>query len=340
MSLSIVAWICAAQLGAAAATVECTDPATGDKKTIAVAKVQAGVKGARQRLQKLRVHVLDLPQAVQERHRNLAQFTSEKNWCAVYAHVVAIEDALRGLRVDRVFVSDKFSRVERWARAGGAPERRAEVERLLAVAAAQLEDQRFEKANDLLNRAMTALFSFAAFDGWRLPQELPVAEATDEGGGGGSGITRAEVQAGCPGLAKQGTASRADLDGARERLGRQLDKRRLRPLDLAGGEALFADLGSYVKLNAWWPAVRVVCALTERAAKAEIDLGLVSKRFQRVKNLHERRPFDEAGEARFRALVRDASQSIIDKRFEEAHLHLDELLVLLGEPAQPSAALD
>jgi hypothetical protein len=318
--------------------VECTDPSTGDRKTIVVAQVQAGLKSVRKTMQKYGVHILDLSEALQDRHQYLPQFLSEKSWCVVNAHVVGLEDALRATRIDQGFVADKFSRVERWARVTtDNPGRQTQIERLMATAAAHMADRRFEQANGLLNKVIALLFGSA--DTWQLPKELPAPPESEATSAAPPRVTTAEVQAACPGLAKQGRAGKEELAGAVERLGKLMDKRSLRPLDIKGGEALIADLVAYEKLAATWPAARIVCAMIDRFESLEIDLGVVSKRFQRVKNLHEGKSLLPAEEERFRELVRATSQSIIDSRFAEAHLSLEALLVMLGEPVRPSAAL-
>jgi hypothetical protein len=323
---------------AQAQKVECTDPATGDRKTIVVGRVQENLQAARRTMKKYSVHILDLSEALQERHQYLQQFLDEKNWCVVNTHALALETALSTTHIDQSFVADKFSRVERWARvAVTQPERQTRIERMMATAAAQMSDRRFEQANALLTDVIALIFGSP--DTWKLPAELPAPPDGDGKTVSTPKITTAEVQAGCPALAKAGRANREELEAAIDRLGKLMDSRSLRPLDIKGGEALIGDLASYRRLAATWPAARIVCAMLDRVGQVEIDLGVVSKRFHRVKNLHEGKPLAGDGEERFRELVRTTSQAIIDSRFAEAHTALEALLVMLGEPARPSATL-
>ncbi|MFC1609983.1 hypothetical protein ACFL6C_03425 [Myxococcota bacterium] len=319
----------------AAKTVECTDPATGDKKMVRVGTVRGGLKAVRRLMQKEGVHILDLPQAVQERHEYLSQFLAEENWCFVNSHVMAIEDALEAMRIDQSFIADKFGRVERWARTGiTAPSDKLKVERWMANAAAHMADQRYGRANGVLNKAMGLMFG--STDVWILPSKLPEPVETKASVIPAPPVRTKEVEAGCPSLGKRGKANRDELTATLAKLRKLMDKRAIRPMDLKGGEQLVNDLQSYVKLAAVWPATRITCAMIERTRALEIDLGVVQKRFQRVKNLKEDRGVPSGSNERFTQLVRSASNHLMSREFEPAHHDLDALLVLLGESSRPS----
>ncbi len=334
-SLALLSWP-AVVLGAK--SVQCTDPSTGDQTRVSVRAVKSGLNRVKRALDRYGIHVLDLPRAVQERHSYLPQFTADKNWCVLNSHVVAIEDALGMMAIDRRFVSEKFARVERWMRTGiEQPARKTQAERWLANAAAQMADQRYEQANRQLNRVMGAVFG--SDDTWKLPKELPDAEEVTGSQVSAPPIETREVEAGCPVLAERGRATADDLKSILGKLRRLMDSRTVRPLDLDGGEQLVTDLESYRKLRAIWPATRIACALVERTRTLEVDLGVVQKRFQRAKNLKEQRGLPAGSEDRFKQLVRSASEQIMQRQFEQAHQDLEALLVLVGESSRPSAAV-
>jgi hypothetical protein len=333
--LTVLVW---PGLAMAAKSVQCTDPATGDKKAVSVRSVRSGLDRVRRALKKYGIHILDLPQAVQERHSYLPQFLAEKNWCVLNSHVIAIEDALGMMQINQGFIADKFARIERWMRTGiEDPVEKTKAERWLANAAAQMADRRFEDANRLLNKVMGLMFGTS--DTWRLPEKLPVPEEATGSSVTAPPIKTKEVEAGCPLLAKRGGATPEDLKSTLAKLHRLMDKRTLRPMDLKGGEQLVGDLNSYVKLSATWPAARIACALVDRTRSIEIDLGVVQKRFQRAKNLKEQRGLADGSEQRFKELVRAASDKMMARDFDQAHQDLEALLVLIGEPSRPSAAL-
>jgi hypothetical protein len=323
---------------AAPKSVSCIDPATGEKASVGVGSIKSGLDRVRRAMKRYGVHILDLPDSVQERHANLHQFKAEKNWCVLNSHYQDIEVALETMRLDQSFVSEKFARVERWMRDSLVSNRpQAQAERRLAKAAAQMADGRFESANRTLNKVMAQVFG--SDDTWKLPAQLP--QGDDAGGGAVEtpAIDTREVEAGCPAFAERGNATPAELDTTLSNLRDLMDRRVVRPLDLKGGEELVADLESYTKLRAVWPATRIACALLHRTRSLEIDLGVVQKRFQRVKNLKEKRGIEPAAEERFKELVRNASRKIMAREYSSAYDELEDLLVVLGEPNPPSASL-
>ena len=124
-----------------AAPTKCPDPNTGEKKPIRVGQVKRGLKQVRKAMQKYGVHILDLPEAIQGRHAHLAEFLAQKKWCTIQSHATDIDDALTHMAIDQTFVSDKFSRVERWARTA-TESRKEKIDRHVANAAAQMADRR------------------------------------------------------------------------------------------------------------------------------------------------------------------------------------------------------
>jgi hypothetical protein len=318
----------------------CTDPTTGDKKPVKPPQVERALKAARDLMKQRGVHILDLPTQVQDRRRRLPNDLAAKDWCIIRSHVVALEGALSLAKVDQGFLSAKFSRVERWVRAGITDDKqKADAERILVTAAAQMADRKFEPANKTLNRALALLFGSA--DLWALPEALPALPDTQGVATSNAGVTDPEeVKAACPTLVKKGAATQDDFDSMRTKVAKLMDQRRVRLLDIKAGEQLSAELASYRKLNALFPATRVLCAIHKRVNDLEVDLGSCMKRFQGVNHLREGKTLSDIAHERFSELVRSASDHIAKSEFAQAHGDLDDLLVLLGEPRLPSAALE
>lgn len=323
----------------AAPPLLCLDSATGEKRPVKPADVTARLKNVQQTLQKRGVHVLDLADAVQDRRRRLPADLEAKDWCLVYADVVAFEGALFSARLDHGFVAAKFGRVERWLRdAPALGDHKPAAERALATAAAQLADGKLQQANVSLNKVIAVVFGSA--DLWLLPDKLPEPpEAEAASSSAAAVIDPSEVKEACPAVVNKATASRQDLDDAVDRLAKLVDQKAVRPFDVKGGEQLLADLASYRKLNAYLPATRVVCALLQRAKVLEIDIGSCSRRIQIVNRIRDQKGIGEPIKDQFTELVRVATDHIAKTEYAAAHSKLEELLVLLGEPRLPSAVL-
>ncbi|MEZ4270882.1 MAG: hypothetical protein R3C68_05460 [Myxococcota bacterium] len=193
------------------------------------------------------------------------------------------------------------------------------------------------QANRLLSKTISVMYGLG--DNWELPATVP-GDSTATDATPTIEVTPADVAAACPELAKKGKGNAADLVGALERLRRLMNNKSVRLVDLKGGEALFNDLRSYRRYKAYWPAIRVTCALTQKFNDLEIDLGFCMGRFQIVNHLKAERQISGTKRQRFSELVRHASDAIANKEFATAHSRLEELLVLLGKSTLPGSVLD
>ncbi len=327
----------AVSASALAASVECTEAATGDKVQVKIARIKRGIKDVRRVMKRQGVHILDLPKNVRDHRSRFDEDLAARDWCVVRSHLIAVEDAVANIRIDQGFVSDKFSRVERWLRVGDGAAKKGNAGRLIANAAAYMADSRHEQANGILNRIISMLIG--KNDLWELPAESlePAEDVATQSER--VEIESSEVAAGCPVLAKKGRADRDDLTDVINRLGRLMDRRQIRVTDIKGGDALVADLYSYHKLSALWPAARTACAMLSKVKEVPVGLGSTMKRFQRINNLRREKGLPPESKERFHTLVRSATDHISKKEYTQAHAALDELLVLMGDPPKPSRTL-
>ena len=322
-----------------AAPLVCTDPATGDKSPVKPPQVEKALKAARDLMKKRGVHILDLNAEVQDRRRRLPADLAAQDWCVIRSHVAALEGALVLAKVDQGFLSAKFSRVERWVRAGLKDDKaKADAARLMATAAAQMADRKYDQANAALNKVISLLFGSS--DLWALPAALPeLPDAPGTSAANAGAIDPEEVKETCPAIAKKGSATVDERDAWIAKVGKLMDQRRVRLLDIKAGDALLADLASYEKLTAIFPETRVLCAMYKRVKDLEIDLGSCMKRFHVINGLRDKQGLSDITKDRFSELVRSATAHIANREFDAAHADLEDLLVLMGEPRLPSAAL-
>jgi hypothetical protein len=208
----------------------------------------------------------------------------------------------------------------------------------LANATAFIADGRLDKANRALNKVLFILFKDR--DLWAMPPpELLEGPNEERAQKRKTEIRSSDVAKGCPVLAKKGRAGKDDMQTAVRKLDKLMDRRLIRPIDLEGGDDLVADMKSYAELRAFWPATRVACAMLTMVEEAEVDLGLVQKRFLHITRLRDERGVKPENEEQFKTLVRTASDYMARQDWGPAHLALEELLVLMGEPSKPSQAL-
>ncbi|MBI3178809.1 MAG: hypothetical protein HYZ27_04070 [Deltaproteobacteria bacterium] len=321
----------APQLNAARA-LECVDAASGDKTRVTPQQVKKALKRVQRVLKASGLHVLDLSAEAQERHARLAEDVPAQEWCKVRAHVLSIESAASGIHVDQGFLTGKLARTQRFAQARSSDaKRKEETDRLLATAAAHQAEGRLVQANQMLNRIL--LMALGTRDLWEVPADLAPRDGDGPGVASASTVSADEVASACPEMAKRGSAGRTDVEDILARLSAEVDQRKLRPLDIQGGEQLTADLAGYLELGAWFPAARAGCALHDRYHKLDVDLGVVMKRFARVNALRDERGLADSARANFTTLVRRASDHIAQRQFSDAHAALEELLLSFGEPA-------
>ena len=315
--------------------VECINPDTDEKVPVVVPKVKKAIPSFRKALVKKGIHMLDLSDDAHHASRKLTAAIAAKDWCAATLAQRELEDALVVVEIESEFVNQKFSRVERWVRGGEwSEEKRTAAERELANAAAEISAGRHVEANDILTKLLLALFEVG--DLWTLPETIP--EVADESGGSDvPTVDEWEVEEGCPKLAEQGHGTASDLTRVQAELRRAMDARKVRMSDIRKSEPLLRDLHSYVELDATWPAVRVACVLLARVKAIEIDLSFTMGRYQLVNRLRRAQELDEKRDDAFRVSIRAASDAVAARDFTAAHAKLEEAMVFLGEPAQPSA---
>lgn len=341
MRLSILAFLfCLVLSGGAAAkkTVECTDPDTKEAFTVTVPQVRRGQADLKRKLKRSGFHMLDLSQSAQDASRALARALAAKSWCAAALQVRVLHAEISNVRLHPELVSEKFARLERWVRGAEWPQStQTRAERILANVAAKIAQGDHLVANKQLNGLIGVLFNTRTV--WDLPQALPELKNVEPAGGARAQLKEAHIKAGCPKLTKQGSASAGDLKDLRRTLQSLMNGRKLRVTDIDEGPALLQDLQSYVELKAFWPAARVLCSIKGQLAQMEIDLGFTMARFHLINQLSREGTRTAEEDARFRELVRSASAAIADANFQDAHRDLEALLVLLGQPDPPAAAL-
>lgn len=320
--------------------VVCKDAETGKTTKVQPARVQNGAKGLQRILTNKGVHVLDLPDEARAHRRKLDVDLKKEDWCAVHAHLEALRKAVSAVRVDGAFIDAKARRVEEWVKSSKDPAAAGEAQRLLQAAAADVSAGRAVKANRQLNRVLATVLGSA--DPWLLPaprkaddeERAPPASARTA-----AGLPDYEVEAGCPVLAKRGAATSTELADVLERLRGAMNDKKVRLTDLHAGPDLGAELDKHLRGGETWPAARIACVLLARTDRARSDLGLVMARFQRVNEVRDERGVPEPAKGRFSELVRRASDQLAASDFQAAHATLEELLVLLGEPARAGDTL-
>jgi hypothetical protein len=316
-----------------AATTRCPD---GNGGTVGVAESQLAqaIAQARRQLVQKELHVTDLPpQAMEMRRRLEAPGGPTTTLCSRYEALQRVLAALRSVKVDQRFAAEKLTRVSDVVRRATLDAKTSERSaRLLAEASAALSKRQPPLANRALNQ--TLALAYGKSDPWTLPP-VPSAETTSTAAPRGAPLSNEEVLESCPAVVKQQQATPDDLDSLRHRLAKSMDDRHIRPLDIKDGLALVDELKSNLNLAAALPAARILCALQTRLKATEVDLGFVSHRFGVVR---QRLPEGERSE-QVSLLVREASDDIAGRAYKKANAALEQLLVLLGEPAQPSASL-
>jgi hypothetical protein len=318
--------------------IECTQPESDEKKVYTIPKLKQSLTKVQRDVVKRGIAVLDLSKEVQDRRRRLPLDVKDADWCVVASHLRAFEEMLGGTEVTEPFVTEKFGRVERWVRSGlYDASASAAAEKHIGEAAETISTQKWTDANEKLNRAILALFDLKTV--WELPEVSPADTVEQAGGRQPTAIDAADVEKSCPQIAKRGKVEAGELDDVLARVAASMKERRVRPSDLQGGQALLDDLRAYRRLVALWPATRAACALLTRVQGAEVGLGLVMGRFNRVNELKAARGVPRDIEQRFKSLVRAASDALAEQNYKDAHDLLEQTLVLLGEPEDPAFAL-
>ena len=329
-------WLLSPAFAARRGIVECTVADETEPGKFPIGKIRTRAKRLPRAFKRRKIHILDLGDEALDRRGRLPDEIADQQWCSVLGHVTYLEDALSALTIDEPFLTDKLHRTESWLRAGrGTAQTRDKAERAAAEASAAIQDGNLRRANEQLNQAIRALFGLSG--NWEIPAgPIETNEDRDE-------ITveidAIDVEAGCPDITRRRRPRQAELHRTLEALRKEMNVRAVRATDFKTGAAMVEALSNYRRLDAVWPAMRITCALLNRVRTVKIDSGIVQGRFGRVRLLRPDAKLTEEGEARFKHLVREASDALANTEYARAHRSLDELLVLLGDPERPSDAI-
>ncbi len=246
--------------------------------------------------------------------------------CGRYLEIQKLRKAAERVHVDAAFVTAKRVRLLSWQKQlGGKP---AQLGGLLQASQKAAAHRDWARANQQLNHALAALFGNDS--ALYVPENLPGSGGRQASPEAGPLFDEGEVRAACPGAAEKA--------GAPKRLAALMDSRKLRPADVRGGAELAAALRAAHGDTA--VTVKLACALLYRLRSVEVDLGFISGRFVQLRAKRAEQELTPVQQERLRQLVREATAHIAARDFAAAHLTLEELLILVGEPAQPSRLLE
>lgn len=318
-------------------TIPCPEANTGATMQVKVSQIKARLAKLPEKLQQKNLYVIDLPRDIQERRELLPASLETKDWCLVSAQLASMEKAIQRTEFNKEAVVRKFAQLERWSRTRRVAHPKVhQLERYLVDASSALAKEQWQRANSVLNRFVTVLTNDS--DPWNLP-EFWLSEAYPNNLYDNHIVRTEEAAQGCPDLFRGVAASAGEnVEQVVHELKATMDKRRIRAMDLQAGEELFAELNSYLKLGAPWATARLACGILSRVRYLDVDLGTVAHRFQKINELRD----NAAGinkKSDFHALVRSASEHIAQKEFADAHQALDDLLIMLGDSAKPSAVI-
>ena len=277
---------------------------------------------------------LDLPSDGQNARQAADKAMAAKDWC------VAL-DEIRAVRAAVTRANDVSAKVNKLRllslKLRGKP--RQGVERQLLQAEREIEAGHKPAANRIANNALASIAH--SKDPLWLPRSLDVpsneAVVRDVVFTADS-LDPTEVHAGCSevdGKSGRGLA----LTNAIDRLKASLDGRAVRIVDLKRGEDLNAELTRTVQAREITNAVKIACAMKQRATLVTDDLDRTMARFQRVNRLRDKHELEGSAKATFDELVTLASSQIAQRAYLDARLTLERLLVFLGDPTDPSGEL-
>ncbi|MBC7792921.1 MAG: hypothetical protein H7Z43_04385 [Clostridia bacterium] len=277
---------------------------------------------------------LDLPSDGQNARRAVDKAMSAKGWCQALDDIQAVKAAVTRAND----VSAKVNKL--WllsARLKGNP--RQAVEKQLRQAEREIEAGHKPVANRIANNALAAIAH--SKDPLWLPKSLdvPSGEAVvREFAFTAESLDPAEVHGGCAEV--DGKSGRGlGLTNALDRLKASLDGRAVRVVDLKRGEDLNAELSRTVQAREVTNAVKIACAMKQRATLVTDNLDRAMARFQRVNRLRDQHELEASAKAIFDELVTLASGQIAQRAYLDARLTLERLLIVLGDPTEPSGEL-
>lgn len=293
--------------------------------------VQRAVVELRRDLGKRALHITDLPSDGIAARRLLEAQMKTHSWCGADEQVTIIRDALGRTVVDKNLVSAKMNRASGLSN-GLKPQFQNQVDKTIASAQRELDQNHVPKANGLANQALAVVAG--SRDPWVLPKARtePVVSAF----AAGEELPEKEVSAGCPGFAKGKPMTVAT---ALDTLSATLDKSQVRAPEIRRGPMLLEELDQAVRLHDNPKAVKTACVLNHRAGQVSDGLDRAMARFQRVNVLRDKRGLDTQEQPRFDQLVNEASRQVAARDYAGATATLEILLVFLGDPVRPSGNL-
>ncbi|MEM6731860.1 MAG: hypothetical protein AAF658_09900 [Myxococcota bacterium] len=333
----------------------------GENGKLRVTKVQRRSRGVIQRARKNGIHVLDLGEAGRARVRAWRGALRKKDWCAVDREVGELESLIDSASVTEAFVRSKVDRARLWVDGTLKGRRSKRANKLVNGASADLETGKLRPANGKLNKVMS--FLTGSKDVLALPRKpLRLASETasdtpaDPSATTTTAVAPPRVETyepppedprdsvlirglaleSCPEL-EEGEPSNGGLASILERLRTEMAAKKFRAVDFKYGPELFEILEEEGRDGSRDRAAVAACVLLTRIAETRIGLGVVQGRFNRVNTLRDDRGVPASVEDRFLILVRQATDQIGARKFEDAYATLDELLVLLGDPVDQAA---
>ena len=298
------------------------------------AAAQGALQAARKDFTKRGVVALDLPSDGQNARRAADKALAKKEWCDALDEIQAMRASVT--RSDGV--SAKVAKLRGMAlKLKGKP--RQTVEKQLLAAEREIEASHMPLAN---KHANAALFTIShSKDPLWLPRNVEAPSdpsVTKSVAFTAADLPADEVHAGCAEVDGK-TGKGLPLASVLDRLKASLDGRAVRVVDLKRGQELHAELARAMQARNTTDAVKIACAMKHRATEVTDDLDRAMARFQRVNALRDQHPIDGSAKAAFDQLVTQASAQIAARAFMDARLTLERLLILLGEPTDPSSEI-
>ncbi len=327
-------------LRAAKRVVSCNEGST----QLNIKQVKRSSNGLGKKARRAGVHVVDLGDAGAQRVEAWRKAFAAKNWCEVNLQVQGIETLIENTVVDEAFVRAKATRIDGWVHGTLSGGRKKRASKMVGTALRELEKGRVGPANGKLNKVMTMLTgSRDLLDPPKEPlkkgtppqEKLDVSDIVPSAAPSSGVLNASLAYESCPALEK-GEPSNGELAGILERLRTEMAAKNYRAVDFKYGPELFEILLEEGRDGSRGRAAMAACVLLTRIAETRIGIGVCQGRFSRVNELRDERGVPPSAETRFTALVRQATDEIAAKRFDEAFATLDELLVLLGDPVDQS----
>lgn len=292
---------------------------------------QQALEATRKDFVKRGMTALDLPSDGQNARRAIDKAMEKKEWCQA-------QEEIRAVRVSVTRANDVSAKVAklRLLSAKLKGKARQQMNKQLTSAEREIEAGHKPVANRIANAALATLAR--SKDPLWLPKSLdvgPSEEIIREVTFTADSLDADEVHAGCAEVDGK-TGKGLALQSALDRLKASLDGRSVRVIDLKRGEELNNELTRAVKARELANAVKIACAMKQRATQVTDDLDRSMARFSRVNALQEQHAIEDSAKATFDELVTQATSQIAARAYLDARLTLERLLIFLGDPTEPS----